>query len=128
MKAAACSWRVIISSIDEFRRLSTTSRFSSPGTPKTRSTPSFSSDWTSKSDPLGIDFPPLFFRWRGPSGRFRQKGRSKRLSEDNAYGAAGPDDVPGAGKLAGFLIDGERHDRVALLVLLQVCGVWSNWV
>ena len=35
---------------------STTSRFSSPGTPKIRSTPSFSSAATSKSEPLGITF------------------------------------------------------------------------
>ena len=54
MKAAPCSWRVRISLIDELRRLSTTSRFSSPGTPKIRSTPSFSSAATNKSDPLAI--------------------------------------------------------------------------
>src|SRR5882762_7877734 len=54
MNAAPCSWRVRISLIDELRRLSTTSRFSSPGTPKIRSTPSFSSAATNKSDPLAI--------------------------------------------------------------------------
>src|SRR6476660_3124234 len=54
MKAAPCSCRVRISLIDELRRLSTTSRFSSPGTPKIRSTPSFSSAATNKSDPLAI--------------------------------------------------------------------------
>src|SRR5215213_11318831 len=54
MKAAPCSWRVRISLIDELRRLSTTSRFSSPGTPKIRSTPSFSSAATNKSDPFAI--------------------------------------------------------------------------
>src|SRR3954463_10342045 len=54
MKAAPCSCRVKISLIDELRRLSTTSRFSSPGTPKIRSTPSFSSAATNKSDPLAI--------------------------------------------------------------------------
>src|SRR5882724_6558729 len=54
MKAAPCSCRVKISLIDELRRLSTTSRFSSPGTPKIRSTPSFSSAATNKSDPLAM--------------------------------------------------------------------------
>src|SRR5258708_22246532 len=54
MKAAPCSCRVRISSIEELRKLSTTSRFSSPGTPKMRSTPSFSSAATSKSEPFGI--------------------------------------------------------------------------
>src|SRR3954464_10507011 len=54
MKAAPCSCRVRISSIEELRRLSTTSRFSSPGTPKMRSTPSFSSAATNKSEPFGI--------------------------------------------------------------------------
>src|SRR6185436_2447669 len=58
MKAAPCSWRVRISLIDELRRLSTTSRFSSPGTPKIRSTPSFSSAATNKSDPLAIATSP----------------------------------------------------------------------
>src|SRR5712675_2224337 len=62
MKAAPCSCRVRISLIEELRRLSTTSRFSSPGTPKMRSTPSFSSAATSKSDPLGILSPNLFYR------------------------------------------------------------------
>src|SRR5438552_3564627 len=54
MNAAPCSWRVKINLIDELRRLSTTSRFSSPGTPNIRSTPSFSSAATNKSDPLAI--------------------------------------------------------------------------
>src|SRR5688572_9694919 len=52
MKPAACSWRVITSSIFECRIDSTTSRFSSPGMPKMRSTPSFSSAATRMSDPL----------------------------------------------------------------------------
>src|SRR3954471_3410505 len=60
MKAAPCSWRVRISLIDELRRLSTTSRFSSPGTPKIRSTPSFSSAATNRSDPFGISASLLF--------------------------------------------------------------------
>src|SRR5580658_8898414 len=59
MNAAPCSWRVKINLIDELRRLSTTSRFSSPGTPKMRSTPSFSSAATSKSDPFGIAVLPI---------------------------------------------------------------------
>src|SRR5665213_2997769 len=52
MKPATCSWRVITSSIFEWRSDSTTSRFSSPGIPKMRSTPSFSSAATRRSDPL----------------------------------------------------------------------------
>ena len=51
MKAAACSWRVSTSSIDDVRMDSTTSRFSSPGMPKMRSTPSFSRAATSRSEP-----------------------------------------------------------------------------
>src|ERR1700688_4601770 len=38
--------------MEERRRLSTTSRFSSPGTQKIRSTPSFSSAATRRSDPF----------------------------------------------------------------------------
>ena len=56
MNAAACSWRVRTSSIEDVRRDSTTSRFSSPGMPKIRSTPSFSSAATSKSEPFVIVF------------------------------------------------------------------------
>src|SRR3954451_8924960 len=52
MKPAACSWRVTTSSMREWRSDSTTSRFSSPGMPKMRSTPSFSSAATRRSDPL----------------------------------------------------------------------------
>src|SRR3954471_3324339 len=54
MKAAACSCRVRMSLMFDFRSDSTTSRFSSPGMPKIRSTPSFSSAAISKSDPLVI--------------------------------------------------------------------------
>ena len=54
MNAAGCSWRVSTSSIDEVRSDSTTSRFSSPGTPNTRSTPSFSNAPTNRSEPLVI--------------------------------------------------------------------------
>src|SRR5262245_712660 len=54
MNAALCSCRVRTSLIEELRRLSTMSRFSSPGTPKIRSTPSFSSAATIRSDPLGM--------------------------------------------------------------------------
>ena len=46
---------------EEVRRLSTTSRFSSPGTPKIRSTPSRSSAATSRSDPLVIACSPRVF-------------------------------------------------------------------
>jgi hypothetical protein len=55
MKAAACSCRVRISLIFDVRSDSTTSRFSSPGTPKMRSTPSFSSALTRRSDPFSIE-------------------------------------------------------------------------
>src|ERR1035437_1032525 len=41
--------------MEDCRRLSTTSRFSSPGTPKIRSTPSFSSAATRRSDPFIFD-------------------------------------------------------------------------
>src|SRR5690348_5251494 len=58
MKAAPCSCRVSTSLIEEFLRLSTMSRFSSPGTPKMRSTPSFSSAATIRSEPLGM-LPPI---------------------------------------------------------------------
>src|SRR6201998_4575020 len=54
MKAAACSWRVMTSWIDDLRMASTTSRFSSPGIPKIRSTPSFSRAATRRSEPLTV--------------------------------------------------------------------------
>ena len=60
MKAAACSCRVRTSLILEFRSDSTTSRFSSPGTPKMRSTPSFSSAATRRSEPFFIDMRVIY--------------------------------------------------------------------
>ena len=51
LKEAACSWRVTMSLMLGRRSDSTTSRFSSPGTPKIRSTPSFSKAATSRSEP-----------------------------------------------------------------------------
>src|SRR5271168_3023263 len=54
MKAAACSCRVMTSWIDDLRMDSTTSRFSSPGMPKIRSTPSFSSAATKRSEALTV--------------------------------------------------------------------------
>src|SRR5215217_2921287 len=54
MKAAAYSCWVRTSSIEEVRSDSTVSRFSSPGTPKMRSTPSLSSAATRRSEPLVI--------------------------------------------------------------------------
>jgi hypothetical protein len=57
MKEAGCSWRVTMSLILDRRSDSTTSRFSSPGTPKIRSTPSFSKAATSRSEPF-IRRPP----------------------------------------------------------------------
>src|SRR6516162_3378866 len=60
MKAAACSCRVRTSSIFELRSDSTTSRFSSPGTPKIRSTPSFSNAATNRSEPFTMFSLPAF--------------------------------------------------------------------
>src|SRR6476660_4723168 len=77
MKAAPCSWRVRTSLIDDLRRLSTTSRFSSPGTPKIRSTPSFSSAATSKSEPLVII--PLSTRLSSDS-RMQRNFRGEHVS------------------------------------------------
>ncbi|MNL40953.1 hypothetical protein D3C87_1633340 [compost metagenome] len=54
MKAAACSWRVKTSLMRDLRSDSTTCRFSSPGTPKMQSTPSFSSAATRTSEPFII--------------------------------------------------------------------------
>src|SRR5882757_3317425 len=54
MNAAACSWRVRTSWIDDLRIDSTISRFSSPGIPKIRSTPSFSRAAISRSEPLNM--------------------------------------------------------------------------
>src|SRR5260370_21388604 len=54
MKAAAGSCRVSTSLIFEWRSDSRTSRFSSPGSAKMRSTPSFSSAATNRSEPLAI--------------------------------------------------------------------------
>src|SRR5882724_10327040 len=68
MNAAPCSWRVRTSLIEELRRLSTTSRFSSPGTPKIRSTPSFSSAATNKSEPFGISDLLILFIEAGEHG------------------------------------------------------------
>src|SRR5260221_647855 len=64
MKAAACSCRVTISLIRERRNDSTTSRVSSPGTPKICSTPSFSRAATSRSEPF-MDLNPLWAPDRG---------------------------------------------------------------
>src|SRR3546814_7296065 len=53
MKPAPCSWRVRISLIFlERDRLSSMSRFSSPGTPKIYSQPSSSRHWMKRSDAL----------------------------------------------------------------------------
>src|SRR5260370_28879095 len=59
MNAAACSWRVKMSAIVDLRIDSTISRFSSPGTPKMRSTPSFSRAAIKRSDPLNMKRLPL---------------------------------------------------------------------
>ena len=88
MKAAACSCLLTISLIEEVRKLSTTSRFSSPGTLKMRSTPSFSSAATIRSDALGMMLLRLFRRGRiaegdgrGPATlRFAMRGGFGRVA------------------------------------------------
>src|SRR5690625_4667892 len=54
IKPAACSCRVMISSMDDSRSASSRSRFSSPGTAKTRWTPSASRHSTSNSAALRV--------------------------------------------------------------------------
>src|SRR5690606_32293026 len=54
MKPAACSWRVRTSWMPDVRSDSSRSRFSSPGMPKTCSTPSAWSAATSRSDALAM--------------------------------------------------------------------------
>ena len=54
MKPAACSCRVNTSRIDERDRESSRSRFSSPGIPKTYSTPSASRQATNRSETLVV--------------------------------------------------------------------------
>src|SRR5271156_6408063 len=99
MNAAACSCRVSTSSIPEGRNDSTTSRFSSPGTPKMRSTPSFSSAATRRSDPLGIGI----FLYRRPSfetpvsgarGNTLHDGLGEVTGRGGATHVAGADIVP----------------------------------
>jgi hypothetical protein len=95
--AAACSCRVKTSPILEPCSDCTTSRFSSPGTPKIRSTPSFSRAVTSRSDPLFIRTPPqtdpwmwcLGARWTTRSARFTTIDRD--LAD---FTPAGPDPSP----------------------------------
>src|ERR1700746_3956887 len=70
-----------MSLIFEFRRLSTTSRFSSPGTPKTRSTPSFSSARTSRSDPLSIVGRPPSLNADAADDRLAELLRGGRAAE-----------------------------------------------
>src|SRR5271170_1525600 len=55
MKPATCSCRVTTSLMREVRSASRRSRFSSPGTPKMHSTPSFSSARTIRSAPFTAD-------------------------------------------------------------------------
>src|SRR6266404_1193236 len=59
MNAAACSWRVKMSWIVDFRMDSTVSRFSSPGIPKIRSTPSFLRAATRRSEALNTSCLPV---------------------------------------------------------------------
>src|SRR5580692_8373749 len=55
MNPATCSCRVTTSLMLEVRSASRKSKFSSPGTPKMYSTPSFSSARTIKSAPFTVD-------------------------------------------------------------------------
>src|SRR5699024_3581178 len=65
MNAAACSWRVRTNSIDDWRTESRKSMFSSPGTPKMRSTPSSSKALPMTSDPRCVVICPTLPRIRG---------------------------------------------------------------
>src|SRR6202011_4105851 len=84
MNAAACSWRVRTSWIDDLRIDSTTSRFSSPGIPKIRSTPSFSRAAISTSEPL--------FTRRSP-GALRKTSLPQRSSSKVAIQACRDTDM-----------------------------------
>src|SRR5215207_9733833 len=90
INAADCSWRVTTSSMLEVRKDSTVSRFSSPGTPKTRRTPSFSSAATKRSEPLVISLSPLVVLPRAgcPASRRTQSDDPSTIRS----AAAGPTD------------------------------------
>src|SRR5437660_8049525 len=72
-----------MSLIFEVRSDSTTSRFSSPGTPKIRSTPSFSSAATRRSDPFFIAH---------PQGSAPTDGEKARSSKAQFLASAAQDD------------------------------------
>ena len=108
MNPAACSCRVSTSWIFEPLSDSTTSRFSSPGTPKMRSTPSLSSAATRRSEPLDMSEPPRrFWSKRGtarsvPTGHSMvRSGRGRNASpfqiRRESLGSAFPYDVAGRG-------------------------------
>src|SRR5450631_3995795 len=107
MKAAPCSWRVRMSLIDELRKLSTTSRFSSPGTPKMRSTPSFSSAATRRSDPLGISVLPNF-SFNASILRLLRRQVQLLLGPKSSNDAL---DKVGSGGLAGQIRGSNRPNR-----------------
>src|SRR4051812_43097204 len=96
MKPAPCSWRVRIRRIFfERDRLSRKSRFSSPGTPKTYSTPSSSRHEINRSEALVIGSS------LGSVGR-KAAGRSPGLpyqSSDDAIGQHGIGDFLEAGNV-----------------------------
>src|SRR5271156_760751 len=83
MKESADSWRVTMSLMLDRRSDSTTSRFSSPGTPKIRSTPSFSKAEISRSEPFIRSTPsrPWAFAPKSEADALRQV-EIKRVKED----------------------------------------------
>src|SRR5262249_37905781 len=117
MNAAACSWRVSTNSMPEARNDSSTSRFSSPGMPKMRSTPSFSRALTRRSEPLGMESAhagvggPLLAFCRGAENRMRssrgkqqwQPHAQQRRQEYRAEDARQPPEV-GGGQVAALVI------------------------
>src|SRR6185312_5451647 len=88
MNAAACSWRVNTNSMLERRNASTTSRFSSPGTPNIRFTPSFSRAATSSCAPFIGCSPrrpekPIRHEWVALA--LRAEGRHRPVSRHEAH-------------------------------------------
>src|SRR5690242_11780160 len=95
MKAAACSCRVRTSSTFERRRDSTMSRFSSPGMPKTRSTPSLMRAATIRSDPLLMRTSDPNVAHRSACGQMldeapRMGGEGVEPAHDDEQAALGP--------------------------------------
>src|SRR5690349_14596965 len=83
MNAADCSCRVTTNSIPDVRNDSTVSRFSSPGTPKTRSTPSFANAATNRSEPFIIR--PAPHVRHGPKRRTKTHGSRATHDQDRDH-------------------------------------------